>query len=248
MKYFFYDSVTTTNDFAKELASKEGTVVVSANYQTRGKGRNSHTWEGDYGKNIYCSVGLNQLCMLTPEVLASYQLMGALIVYDTLKKIAPRVQFAIKYPNDVYAYDRKETKWKKISGVLVEHEFMGSVCMVTVIGMGVNIEQDTFSDDVENPISLSMLGVSITVDNFFSELKKFIEAYVDLPHNSIFQRYKKIVNIEGVEVEIKDKTGLWFVESLMLDSRLKVKNTETNEILYISDGDSIRYKLSAEQK
>jgi BirA family biotin operon repressor/biotin-[acetyl-CoA-carboxylase] ligase len=186
--------------------------------------------------------------MLTPEVLASYQLMGALIVYDTLKKVAPRVQFAIKYPNDVYAYDRKETKWKKISGVLVEHEFMGSVCMVTVIGMGVNIEQDSFSDDVENPISLSLLGVSITVDNFFSELKKFIEAYVDLPHGSIFQRYKKIVNIEGAEVEIKDKTGVWFVESLMVDSRLKVKNTETNEILHISDGDSIRYKLSAEQK
>lgn len=248
MKYFFYDSVTTTNDFAKELASKEGTVVVAANYQTRGKGRNSNTWEGDYGKNIYCSIGLNQLCMLTPEVLASYQLMGALIVYDTLKKVAPRLQFAIKYPNDVYAFDKKETKWKKISGILVEHEFMGSVCMVTVIGMGINIGQDSFSEEVENPTSLTLLGVNTTVDNFFSEMKKFIEAYVELPHNSIFQRFKKIVNIEGIEIEVKDKPGIWIAESLMSDSRLKVKNSETEETLLITNGDSIRYKLSAEPK
>lgn len=248
MKYFFYDSVSTTNDFAKELAPKEGVVVVNANYQTRGKGRNSHTWEGDYGKNIYCSIGLNQLCMLTPEVLASYQLMGTLIVYETLKKIAPRIQFAIKYPNDIYAYDKKDTTWKKLAGILVEHEFMGSVCMVTVIGMGVNVEQSKFSEEVENATSLSLLGVHISIENFFTEMKKFIEGYVDMPHNTIFQKFKKIVNIEGLEIEVKEKEGVWLVESLMSDSRLKIKNTETQEELLISNGDSIRYKLSAEPK
>jgi len=125
---------------------------------------------------------------------------------------------------------------------------MGSVCMVTVIGMGVNVEQSKFSEEVENATSLSLLGVHISIENFFTEMKKFIEGYVDMPHNTIFQKFKKIVNIEGLEIEVKEKEGVWLVESLMSDSRLKIKNTETQEELLISNGDSIRYKLSAEPK
>lgn len=125
-------------------------TFVMADYQTAGRGQGTNTWESERGKNLLCSI------RVAPEGLPAnrqYVILqaAALAVLDTLSEFTDGL--TIKWPNDIYWHDRK------ISGTLTECTISHGMVTSCIIGIGVNINQERFTSDAPNPISLcSIIG------------------------------------------------------------------------------------------
>ncbi|MEJ5285955.1 MAG: hypothetical protein CH6_4037 [Candidatus Kapaibacterium sp.] len=239
---YHFERLTSTNDYAKELLQKHNCVVVTADFQTQGRGRNKNQWLGEYAQNVYLSFGVKHPNLRLFEEVAYFQGLGALAVYNTLVKITPTVQYALKYPNDIYA-KTKDSKFRKISGVLVEHQFVGNLCVSTVLGIGINVNQKEFPKELsETAISLRMLGYDFKVEDIVNHLISEIERLMELFPDEIFQIWKNKLNIIGKEIFVVNRQLLCKVEGMDSIGRL-IAVANNNEKLLISDGDSIRYEL-----
>lgn len=122
----------------------EYTVVVT-DFQTAGRGQRGNTWESEKGKNLMFSL------LLTPTFLpANKQFLlsqiASLAIKDVIELYCKEV--SVKWPNDIYWRD------KKICGMLIEHALQGSDLSYTIVGIGLNINQEIFRSPAPNPISL----------------------------------------------------------------------------------------------
>jgi BirA family biotin operon repressor/biotin-[acetyl-CoA-carboxylase] ligase len=148
------DTVDSTNLYAKSLLESgahvpEGTAV-SAKYQTAGRGQAQKSWTSEPGQNILCSF------ILYPEFLPIsdqffLSMAMALGITDGLKAFAPEIQdyIRIKWPNDIYIGDHKT------GGILIENTLMGAMINNSIVGFGLNINQQHFDPALPNPTSLS---------------------------------------------------------------------------------------------
>jgi BirA family transcriptional regulator, biotin operon repressor / biotin---[acetyl-CoA-carboxylase] ligase len=127
-----FESIDSTNRRARHLAgggAPDGTVVV-AEYQTRGRGRLSRSWEAPPHSCILCSVIFR--AAMQPEFLFRLTMMASIAAVDALQMTAG-IRFGIKWPNDVYAGD------KKICGILTETECSAQGGQYAIVGMGINV-------------------------------------------------------------------------------------------------------------
>lgn len=137
----------STNSWLREHGGEEE-MVVSADYQTAGRGCGSNTWESERGKNLLFSVLLHPT-----EIAAADQFIlsmaNALVLRDTLADYTEEV--TIKWPNDIY--------WKdsKICGTLIETTLQGQHIRDCIIGTGINVNQSRFLSDAPNPVSLCQI-------------------------------------------------------------------------------------------
>jgi BirA family biotin operon repressor/biotin-[acetyl-CoA-carboxylase] ligase len=132
--------VTSTNDFAKQLAEENLAghgSFIRADFQTKGRGQELNVWEAEKGKNLLCS-----LIMLPQQLQADEQvylnITVCLGVYDMVKHYLPEAAVSIKWPNDIYVGD------KKAAGILIENSLQGMQIKQCVAGMGININQISF--------------------------------------------------------------------------------------------------------
>ena len=127
-----FDSIGSTNDYAKFKREERKNVIVIANSQTGGRGTKGRSFSSK-GGGLYLSV-------LTfyeqfPSTRA-FEIMQkcAVAVCETLEKFG--LQPKIKWPNDIYV------NGKKICGILVENTFSGNLLGSSIVGIGLNIQND----------------------------------------------------------------------------------------------------------
>lgn len=130
----------STNTLAKHLPESEVThgMVVIADHQTAGRGQYQRSWLSAPAQNLTFSV------VLTPGRASGVALLkqvAALAVTDALARI-PLRDVRIKWPNDVLVEN------KKIAGILVEAVFKGAALARVVVGIGLNVHQTEFPEDV----------------------------------------------------------------------------------------------------
>jgi len=144
-------STNSTNDYARHLLEgdtpREGVVII-AGEQKKGRGYGENTWYSGRGKNLLFTV------ILYPEFLAGSQqfLISKCIslgLYDYLSETISDV--SIKWPNDIYVEDRK------IAGMLIENDLVGSAVKDSIVGIGLNVNQESFPNDIPNPVSLRQM-------------------------------------------------------------------------------------------
>lgn len=141
----------STNQYVKELLAtgkpKEGTVVV-ADFQTRGRGQKGNGWHSQKGENLLFSL-LIYPSGIAPNRQFIISRVISLALLRTLGKYADGVK--IKWPNDIYIGKRK------IAGILIENSLLGRNISDSIIGVGLNVNQTVFPEDLPNPISLRQL-------------------------------------------------------------------------------------------
>lgn len=147
------EKVTSTNNYALNLISKsevtEGTIVLT-HEQTAGKGQGNNTWETEAGKNLTFSIILHPSFLL-PDQQFYLNKAISLAITDYLSRIVINKPVHIKWPNDIYFGD------KKLGGILIENVISGNIFQSSVIGIGLNINQENFSNAIPNPISLKQI-------------------------------------------------------------------------------------------
>jgi len=180
-------SVDSTNNYAlaqiHAKLAQPGTCYF-AHEQTSGKGQRGKSWATERGMNVIISIVLKpdflqpiqQFQLSTCVAVATHQFLDK---YDgsSLK---------IKWPNDIYWQDRK------LGGVLIENIVRtrgpaGGRWDWAVVGIGININQESFAADLKNPVSLKQV-TGKTFDQI--ELAKKLCA-------SISHFYKKLMHKES---------------------------------------------------
>ena len=232
--------VTSTNDYAHELLNEYPHVFVSALHQTKGRGRNGKEWHGDFGANIYCSIGIKHEEQRSMEDLASFMARASLATLKTLRRFANGADLRMKYPNDIQWLSDGE--WKKISGALVEHEFRGSDCLTTVVGVGINVNQTEFPETIPQPCtSFKLQGIEIDTSNLLVDVKQELLTQFEKPWKDVFVEWKSELDIIGRRVGLVDDPDQWTVVDVQADGQLVVRNERTTNERTVTDGDSVRY-------
>ena len=149
---------TSTNDYlaclCKESKAKEFYTVM-ADSQTKGKGQRGNSWESEAGKNLTFSIVLYPTALEARKQFC-FSMLAALACHEALDNYTNG--FSIKWPNDIYWKD------KKIGGILIENELEGGYIVQSIIGIGLNINQEVFYSDAPNPVSLKqILDVDIDI-------------------------------------------------------------------------------------
>ncbi len=163
-------SVDSTNDEARRrISTLDNLSVLSAFCQTSGHGQRGNSWISEPGKNLTFSIILKDLCMVRAYDQFVISEITAISVTDFLS--AHGIKASIKWPNDIYAGDRK------ICGILVENTLRGESVSSSVIGIGLNINQRNF--DVNIPAPTSMVLENLSVESFDTNacLMEFMEIF-----------------------------------------------------------------------
>ncbi len=141
MKLIKLDAIDSTNEFLKGLSNKqelENFTVVTAENQTKGKGQMGAVWASEAGKNLILSVlvkdFLSDICQIyNLNIIVSLAVIDALEFY----KIP---DLSIKWPNDIMSYN------KKIGGILIENSIKSDGSIVSIVGLGLNVNQTNFEN------------------------------------------------------------------------------------------------------
>lgn len=141
-----FDILSSTNDEACGSQYKQGDIIV-AESQTAGRGQRGHSWESGKGQNLTLSAILEPTFLPPTEQFLLSEVI-ALAVADTLASYS--IKTKIKWTNDIYVGD------KKIAGILIEHKLQGNSIGRTIAGIGLNINQTLFSEDLPNPTSMAL--------------------------------------------------------------------------------------------
>jgi BirA family biotin operon repressor/biotin-[acetyl-CoA-carboxylase] ligase len=140
-KWFFFDTIDSTNSKALQMASLEnvgeGSVVV-ANYQQKGRGQRGNEWQSNANENLLMSLILYP-SFLPPKKIFLLNQVIALAVYDVVAAYCNQ-KINIKWPNDIMMND------KKIAGILIENSFRGDELANSVAGVGLNVNQRVFDN------------------------------------------------------------------------------------------------------
>ncbi|MDR0348971.1 MAG: biotin--[acetyl-CoA-carboxylase] ligase [Tannerella sp.] len=141
----------STNSYLQLLARLEDLAdetVVLTDFQTAGRGQSGNSWESENGKNLTFSILFypKQLPANQPFVIAE---LAALFIKRILDEIVSGI--TVKWPNDIYWQDRK------ICGILVENMLAGGLIRKSIIGAGINLNQEIFHGNAVNPVSLKQI-------------------------------------------------------------------------------------------
>lgn len=188
--FIILDSVDSTNNYAMARLHA-GTALHGTAYfaheQRSGKGRRGKSWQTQTGKNIILSVVLNTGFL---PVYQQFQLSmtSSLACLDFLHRFIPD-GLKIKWPNDLYWNDRKA------GGLLIENIIKGDLWQWAVIGIGININQTSFNDDLPNPVSLKQItGETYDTISLAKELTADILKRFDELRNNEFENLYLLYN------------------------------------------------------
>jgi BirA family biotin operon repressor/biotin-[acetyl-CoA-carboxylase] ligase len=225
--FIILKEVSSTNNFLKETLSNskpliEGTVIMAEN-QYAGRGQQQNGWHAEPGKNLTFSILLKPGFLPLP---AQFDLTRAvsLGVFDALMPILGD-KLKIKWPNDIY-YDNY-----KIGGMLIENMVQGGQIKNSIIGIGLNINQDSFPASLPNAASVKqILQRDYDLQTLLSEICGHIEAwYLNLKAGKIHLVRKRYLSslywlnekksfgskdgvFEGMITDVKDN-GLLVIKS-----------------------------------
>lgn len=165
------ETTDSTNNYAAKLIKlsppPEGTVIT-AQFQTEGRGQRQAVWQSSEGENILCSF------ILYPEFLRAedsfyLSMVIALAIHDLLENHLQTDVF-IKWPNDIIV------KNKKIAGILIETSWSEGRLTSAIAGIGLNVNQLSFG--VQKAISIRNITGKISDCNLITEsLSAQIEKY-----------------------------------------------------------------------
>ncbi len=134
--------IDSTNNYAMRLINEgmaEHGMTIRSDFQTTGKGQHGNIWLAEERKNLLFTIILDTKgFQLQDQFLLNA--FACLSVADYLMTNADIRNVTIKWPNDIYAEN------KKIAGILIENIIRGSNWTHAIIGVGLNVNQTHFPD------------------------------------------------------------------------------------------------------
>lgn len=243
LKYIHLEQIDSTNAYLQRQQSEHDirNWVVSTDEQTAGKGMGSNGWESEVGKNLTFSLALD-MGFLPAErqfLLSEAVPLGIIEVLDTL---LPSEKLSIKWPNDIYFENRK------LAGILINSTIKANMMDVSIIGIGLNVNQMQFQDWPTHPISLKMVTgkeydlkplLEQIAGNIYNKVQ-ILKAKPSIIEEAYLQRLFRYRTWADYEVE--GKVLRLFMTGIDSFGRLQLLDTENKP--YCFDIKEIRFIIS----
>lgn len=183
-KIIMYSSVDSTNKEAWRLVNStsvsEGTII-RAGFQTAGKGQGGTSWESEANCNLNISIVLKPTYVSVSNQFSLNQAVSVALC-KSISDLCPNNLVQIKWPNDIYINN------KKVAGILIENSIVGSEFDVSVIGLGVNVNQLSFVSGAPNPISLAQLsGHKLDLEECLSKICYYFGIWISHLKNGMLE-------------------------------------------------------------
>ena len=184
------NAIPSTNDYLKKRYKSgnalDGDLVWTEN-QTSGRGQLNKKWISEPFKSLTFSVykQFNGF-LIKPFKLNAVVCLG---IIHALKKLSiPGL--SIKWPNDILSEN------KKIGGILIENFFNKSKIKASVIGVGLNLNQEKF-EKLPKATSLKIItgekwASKIILNALIPPLEEYLFMF-DFQDSSILDQYQKIL-------------------------------------------------------
>lgn len=205
-----FKKIDSTNKKAKELAKAgcaHGTLVT-ADRQEAGIGRRGRSWSSEEGAGIYMSL------VLRPQIETQHASMLTLVaavsvakaIQDIIGSKAPTT--FIKWPNDIVINK------KKICGILTEMSLKGDTIDYIVIGIGINVSNQSFPEEIQATASSILLETGKSVDkelliaSVWQQFEAYYASFLETNNLSAFQReYEALLINKNEKVKVLDPAG-----------------------------------------
>lgn len=215
-------SIPSTNSYAHQLLEQENVhegTIIQADFQEKGKGQRGAFWDSEYAKNLLISV------LLKPGIKVENQFsmskMMALSVCDLLDSLSVE-NFQIKWPNDILIDKHK------VGGILIENVIKGQRITDSILGLGLNVNQEQFGQYPRKASSLKLkTGKIYTLDFLLNAFIQQLEKrYEELQTNAqkIDQDYLNHLYGYGIPMNFTDESGAFIgvIESVLPNGRLQL--------------------------
>jgi BirA family transcriptional regulator, biotin operon repressor / biotin---[acetyl-CoA-carboxylase] ligase len=201
-------TVDSTNNYAiaqlQKGTARHGTAFYAYS-QTEGRGQRGKTWTTNPGENLILTVVL-QPDALKPSECFYLSAAIAAACYDFFKSYAGS-DTSIKWPNDVYWRDRKA------GGILIENIIKKGFLDSAIVGIGININQTKFAEDLSNPVSLKQItGNTYNPVELAKKLCSYLDSYykkLGKDRHEILQYYNRNLYKRNQMVTLKKKSTLF---------------------------------------
>jgi len=226
------ETVDSTNNYAANLLKlsrvPEGTVITALE-QTAGKGQRGAKWNSSKGDNLLCSIVLYPI-MLRADMQFLLSQAIALAVREFVEGLVPIVDVNIKWPNDIVVGH------KKVCGILIETNLTEDKVQNAVVGIGININQQEFTDLHAQSIR-NITGQYFDLESCLEKLIKYIAKYYlkiyKGQHDIIREQYQRdLYNFNVVRSYIyKGEKISAIITGVEPSGKLRLKTNEAKDIV-----------------
>ena len=186
MKIIKLNAIDSTNSYLKRANIKnlvEDATFVRAKMQTDGRGQMGTNWNATEGKSLTFSL-LKRFDALKLQNQAYLSFAVALSIKLALEELQIPA-LSIKWPNDIMSYN------KKVCGILIENQTEGAKLSVSIIGVGLNVNNTDLTELPQASSLLLVTGKFQNIDEVFQKISKRIMTEIDNVENGLFPILKK---------------------------------------------------------
>ena len=239
-KRYHFAQIDSTNKKAKEMAEDgcpQG-ALITASAQSDGVGRRGRSWSSEEEAGIYMTMVLRP--EIEPDQASMLTLVTAVSVAKAIEEQLPEeCKLYIKWPNDIVLNK------KKVCGILTELSLKNKEIDYVVIGIGINVTNKHFLEEIRETASSLLLETGRTIDKeilIHRTWEIFAIYYQQFLHTRnlefIMSEYEeRLVNIEKT-VQVLDPVGEYTgiakgitkTGELLVETEADIKQVSSGEV------------------
>ena len=198
-----FDSIGSTNDYAKSLAKsgREKKPLVAAAYEQKsGRGTRERSFISNGGAGVYMSILFYPEKNILPADITVYSAVAASRAIEKLTKL----KCGIKWVNDIYIES------KKLAGILTEGELSDGGLSYAVVGIGINTNTEKLPEEISDIATSVKIesGREISNESLIAQIiNLFFDGLKSIKSRQIIAVYRDRSVIIGKEVYISSSKG-----------------------------------------
>lgn len=202
-RFVYGDEVDSTNAVLMnpDYEFNENGTVLLAEKQLKGRGRQGRIWHSSKDFNLTFSILLNEKSLFAKNL--------TLLVFGTANVVAASIEnlfqlrTEVKWPNDVLINK------KKVAGILLESTSHGKKINRLVVGVGINVNQQTFHGDFPiEPTSIkNELNQNVERETLLAEVLNIFEEMLNkykTEPGQILKDWRMRCRMIGERIDIND--------------------------------------------
>lgn len=207
-------------------------MTIVAKEQTQGKGQRGRQWKDSPGESLLTSIICTPECPLDRQFV--FNAAVAVSIAEVLTGLWEHWDIRIKWPNDIIIND------KKAGGILIENVLRGSNWTYSIIGLGLNIRQSAFPDELPFATSLKIAsGRDFEIKTILEAVRSTILGNTcgSLDPDGIMEEYNSYLYRRGGEQKFTNGSEEWkvVIQSAGANGMLQVQLAD-GSILHYNHG------------
>lgn len=219
-----FEEIDSTNTYAKNnIDILNNYDVITADYQTNGRGRKDHQWISSAKTNLMATLVIKD--KIEPTLIHQLTQVTAMSIVTLCKQY--NIDAKIKWPNDIYVND------KKLAGILIETIFNPTLKGI-VIGTGINVIETS----VDTATSLHANGCNLSIDQVLKQYLSCFEYYKNLFIQGQYQNILEMANdvsyLKNKKVILPNNNEV-IIGKLLIDGRIELIKDGKIEYIYANE-------------